>query len=250
MKRKKDALEIHFKKVDLKKPADLIMEQIRDLIHEGVLKPGDRLPSEKVLQERLGVNRYAVRSALQTMQLYGILKIVPQSGTYVAGIGPKALEGILTNVLKFQQSDYESLADVRTILEVRAAELAALLATEDEIQELIEALEDLQVQVRAGKRGLDEDFVLHLKIAEFSKSPVLISMISMIVPAGIGFSDSVHPDASHYHRAMVEHEAIVSAIREHDTVKAAAAMEEHMTKNHESTRQLLDATEPARAAGT
>ena len=236
---RENPLENHFNKIEIKKPVDLIIEQIRDLIHTGALNPGDRLPSEKVLEERFGVNRYVVRAALHKMQIYGILNIVPQSGTYVASIGVKALEGMITNVLKLQRSDYESLADTRSVLEIHAAELAAVRTTEDELQELEARLEDLRAQVEAGKRGLDEDYVLHLKIAELSKSAVLISLISMIVPNCLNYSSSVQPDISNFRRAQSEHEAIVAGIREHSPEKAAAAMREHMINNFQSTKELM-----------
>ena len=75
--------------------SDIIIEQIRDLVSKGVIKPGDRLPSESNLARTFGVKRGKVREALRRMELFGVLKTSPQSGTYVNGFGCKTVNGIL-----------------------------------------------------------------------------------------------------------------------------------------------------------
>ena len=66
-----------FQPIDMEDPADKIIQQIRDMIHEGVLKPGDRLPSEKRIEERVGIGRGHVTRALRRLETYGILRTVP-----------------------------------------------------------------------------------------------------------------------------------------------------------------------------
>ena len=95
-----------FKEIKIETPVDKIIRQIRALITSGQLKPGAKLPSERKLAEKLGVGRSSVREALQKLEFYGILKTVPQSGTLVAGMGITALEGLITDVLKIENSDF------------------------------------------------------------------------------------------------------------------------------------------------
>jgi len=78
-------------KVELPDPVDLVIQQIKDLIHAGILKPGDRLPSEKSIEQKLQIPRGPINKALRRLETYGILKTIPQSGTYVASIGVDAL---------------------------------------------------------------------------------------------------------------------------------------------------------------
>ena len=107
----------HFKKVEFPDPADLVIQQIRNLIHNGHLKPGSRLPSEKKIEERTGVPRSQIGRALRRLETFGILQTIPQSGTYVNDIGVTALEGLLSNLLKVQEKDLKDMADTRLKLD-------------------------------------------------------------------------------------------------------------------------------------
>ncbi|RPJ73447.1 MAG: FadR family transcriptional regulator, partial [Alphaproteobacteria bacterium] len=77
----------NFKKIVVTRPVDIIIDQIRELIVSGELKPGDKLPSERKLSEAFNIGRTHVRDAISKLEFYGILKTLPQSGTIVAGIG-------------------------------------------------------------------------------------------------------------------------------------------------------------------
>jgi len=111
-------------KIQVDNPVDLIISQIRDLISSGRIKPGEKLPPERKLAEHFGVSRNQVREAINKLQIYGIVKVQPQSGTTVTGIGIVALEGLITDILKIEKSDFKSLVDTRTLLEKEAARLA------------------------------------------------------------------------------------------------------------------------------
>ena len=89
-----------FREIDFKRPADIILQQIKELISNGVLRPGDRLPPERALATRFGVGRGHIREAIKRLEFYGVLKTLPQSGTIVTSLGGKALEGLISNVLK------------------------------------------------------------------------------------------------------------------------------------------------------
>ena len=134
-----DLLE-NFQQIDIETPLDKIIRQIRELIISGKLKPGDRLPPERKLAEKLGVGRTNLRSAIQKLEFYGILKTRPQSGTIVAGIGTIALEGLISDVLKMEDTDFGSLIETRVILETEAAKLAAIRRSEENIAEIKKAM--------------------------------------------------------------------------------------------------------------
>ncbi len=106
-------------KIELENPVDLIIAQIRDLISFGSIKPGEKLPPERKLAEHLGVPRGQVRKALNKLQFYGILKVMPQSGTIVTGLGITAIEGLITDILKIEQADLKSLVDTRVLSIIR-----------------------------------------------------------------------------------------------------------------------------------
>lgn len=223
-----------FQEIEVEKPADLIIKQIRHLISSGRLKPGMRLPSERVLAERFGVGRGHIREALKKLEFYGILKTRPQKGTIVASLGVKALEGLISNILDTETGDFESLMEIRSLLEVHAARLAAQRANEKEIEEIFSAFEDFRKKVEQGQSALEEDHLFHLKIAEESKNAVLRSLIGLITPDIIAMSrERQSGRAERFQTTVKEHGKILEGIRSRDPERAARAMSEHMDMAHD-----------------
>lgn len=141
----------------------------------------------------------------------------------------KALEGLISNVLNLEKGDFESLMDTRGLLEIHAARLAAVRATEAEIQGLARAHEEFRKQVELDNPGLEEDLMFHLKIAECSRNSVLRSLISLITPDIITFSKNLNTCRDGRFRVgFQEHGAILQGIPGRDPDKAAEAMAEHM----------------------
>ena len=226
-------LEI-FREITVKKPSDIIINQIKNLISAGKLKPGVKLPSERILSERFGVGRSYVREAIKKLEFYGILKTLPQKGTIVASLGVKALEGLITNILNVEGPDFESLMEVRGLLEIQSARLAASRAEESDIQSIVKAQEDFRREIEAGRSGLEEDHLFHLRIAEASKNMVLRSLIGLITPDIIAFSrKEMKVSLEREHITLREHDRIIKSIESGEPEKAATAMEEHMLKAHE-----------------
>ncbi len=222
----------HFREIDLQSPAEIIIQQIKELFSTGVLSPGDRLPPERALAERFGVGRGHIREAIKRLEFYGILKTLPQSGTIVASLGVKALEGLISNVLNLDRNDLESLMEVRFILEIHAAKLAASRVSEKDVAELRQSHEEFCRQVASGSFALEEDLLFHLKIAECSHNPVLRSLIGLITPDIITLSRK--QDACRGGRsqtAVKEHTKVVNAIAARDADGAAKAMQAHMQRS-------------------
>lgn len=126
----------NFSEIKVEAPSDKIIMQIRSLITSGQLNPGDRLPPERKLAEKFGVGRSVVRDAIRKLEFYGIVKTQPQSGTVIAGMGIVALEGLITDVLNIEETDFHSLVETRILLEVNAAGRAAERRTADDIVNL------------------------------------------------------------------------------------------------------------------
>ena len=76
-----------------------IISALKDLINKKSLEPGDKLPSERMLSERFNVSRGNLRDALQTLEYYGLVKSIPQSGTFIADIGITAMNGMIDDIL-------------------------------------------------------------------------------------------------------------------------------------------------------
>jgi GntR family transcriptional repressor for pyruvate dehydrogenase complex len=211
------------------KPAELIVRQIRNLISSGVLKPGDRLPSERDLAERFGLGRGYVRQALRKLEFYGVLRTYPQRGTVVAEFGVAALERLIANLLDLERDDLKALMETRGILEMHAAQLAAERASEEAIAEIRRALEAFRAEVEAGRSGHQEDLQFHLAIAKAADNAVMLSLIGMITPDIIRLNKEYRTcDGGRTRATLREHEAVFAAIARHDPARVAAAMAAHL----------------------
>ena len=131
-----------------------IIAKIRDLILNKNLEPGDKLPSERMLSEKFEVSRNNIREAIQKLEFYGILKSKPQSGTFVADIGPVAMKGMMKDILALEDPDFKSLVETRILLELKTVRLAAKRRTEEDLAKMEAALESYKE-----KHTFEEDSV-------------------------------------------------------------------------------------------
>jgi len=215
--------------IQLEKPADLIMRQIRNLLSSGALKAGDRLPPERELASQFGVGRGHVREALRRLEFYGILQTFPQSGTIVASLGAGALERLISNLLDLDRDDIKALTETRGILEVHSAQLAAQRASKAGIAEIKDALDAFRAEVEVGRPAVEEDLMFHLAIARSAQNPVMTSLIGLMTPDIIRLHKvSRVCEAGRAQQALEEHVKIFRAIAAHDARAATKAMSEHV----------------------
>ena len=229
----------NFQKIIVERPVDKIITQIRSLITSGELKPGDKLPPERRLAQLFGVSRGPVRDAIQKLEFYGILKTQPQSGTVVAGIGISAIEGLITDVLQLEPADFYSLVEMRVILEVNAAKLAAVKRTADDISSIYKALDAYEKKIAQDAHAVEEDLLFHLRIAEASKNRALKSFMLIIIPDIVkNFLELKVCSDVRFQRTIDEHKQIVSHIVEQDAEAAGAAMRLHLNDVVEYSKSL------------
>ena len=239
---KDDALTTQFRELEIKRPSDMIIQQIRALISSGTLKPGQRLPSERILSEKFGVGRGHVRDALRKLEFYGIVKTLPQSGTVVENIGVNALEGLITNVIGLKEADFVTLMEVREVLEVQSARLAAARRSSVQLDDIRKAFDDQRRVVERGEHGYEEDPLFHLKIAEASGNHVLRSLVGLFTPDVIRLTQrhrTCREERSRF--ALEEHRTILIAIENGDPDAAAQAMSRHIVSSVEQYRALVEA---------
>lgn len=219
----------NFSQIVIESPVDKIINQIKQLITSGQLKPGDKLPSERKLCDALGVGRTHLRDAIKKLEFYGILKTLPQSGTVVAGIGITALEGLISDVLKLEGNDFSSLVETRVILEVNSGVLAAEHRTAEDIRQIEKALLAHRARIAEADHAVEEDLMFHLKIAEASKNSVLKSLMLIITPDVLTYfkQHNVCGDGRSSN-AVEQHEKILEAIKNQDRDVVGEVMRSHL----------------------
>lgn len=226
-------------KIIVQNPIDLIISQIRDLISTGKINSGEKLPPERKLAEHLGVSRGQVREAITKLQFYGIVKVVPQSGTVVTGMGLVALEGLISDILKLEKTDFKSLIDTRILLEKEAARLAAINRTAEDLVQLSSSLDLYEEKLLQGGNAVEEDLLFHLKIAEAGKNTVLKSLMMIITPDIVkSFTELKICSDDTNRKTIAEHRLILEKISIQDQEGAVEAMESHLNDIKKSSNSF------------
>ena len=213
---------------------------ILQLLESGALKPCDRLPAERKLAEDIGVSRAHVRSAIQRLEIYGIVKTYPQSGTVLADQTVSVLKNQIHNILEIDGFDFYSLVQVRILLEAEAIRLCALSRDEADIAAIRALLDDLLAHTDSPLRD-EKDLAFHLGIARASHNPVIASLLLTITPDVLkyyrrfGACDNAPANVAREHEAMLEcimrsdPDAAEQCIRDH--FKAISAFSEQYRDN-------------------
>jgi len=207
---------------------DSIIAQIKELINHKNLEPGDKLPSERMLSEKFGVTRGNIREAIQKLEFYGILKSIPQSGTFVANIGVIAMNGMIDDILSLEEPDFKSLVETRILLELKTARLAALRRTEEDLVRIKEALDAFTDCVLKGEDAVQEDLLFHLAIAKASGNGTMNTFMLSITPEIITNFEKYHVcDEGQAQKGIQEHREIYNAIVAQDPKLAKEKMKVH-----------------------
>jgi GntR family transcriptional repressor for pyruvate dehydrogenase complex len=203
--------------------------KIREMITSGELAPGDRLPPEKDLSERLGLSRNSLREAVKALEVIRILDVRRGDGTYVTSLEPRLLLEALSFVvdLHTDRSVLEIFA-VRRILEPAATALATRAISDDGIDTLSGLLASVDPEGSI-EALVEHDLAFHQAIADISGneylSRLLESMSGGTARARVWRGITQHGASE---RTIAEHGAILAAMRAHDAELASALALAHV----------------------
>ncbi|MFH1002318.1 MAG: GntR family transcriptional regulator, partial [bacterium] len=155
------------------------MEQIRDLIKEGKLKPGDKLPPEQVLAEKFGTSRPSVREALSSLEILGITESRGGKGNFIKNNFNFPLYEQKFRELEEEESPFE-LLEARKAVEIEIAELAAKKATKEDTDAIYESLHKMEGSMSniPEMMGFDREF--HMNIARAAHNNLLFSIMTYL----------------------------------------------------------------------
>ncbi|WP_319561980.1 FadR/GntR family transcriptional regulator [Marispirochaeta sp.] len=223
-------------------PVDVIIQELQKMLRAETIKPGGKIPSERILTDKLKTSRGYVRKALQKLEFYGVLEIRPQRGIYLSGMRPIALDALITNIRNFDAFTMEDLIETRSYLEIFSARLAAERGDSGDYARITKANEDFQQAFKLKSSTLEEDHLFHLAIVKASKNKVLESLITQITPEIIAMNKNFKEDQNLvFKNSLHEHEDVLKNILDRNPEGAAAAMENHMS---ESRSRRLDPENP------
>lgn len=218
-------------KIENRDIQNFIISKIRDLINYKNLEPGDKLPSERMLSDKFEVSRSNVRDAIQKLEFYGLLKSIPQSGTFVANIGVVAMNGMIEDILRLESPSFKSLVETRILLELKTVKLASLRRNEEDLKRIKEALDAYEAKVLSGEDAVQEDLLFHLAIAKASRNSTMNTFMLTITPQIIIDFEKYHVcDKNKAVLGIKEHTEIYEAVKEQNPQLAKQKMKDHFSE--------------------
>lgn len=208
-----------------------VIEQIKEMIVSGKLKKGDKLPPERDLVEQLQVSRASIREALRALQIIGLIECRQGGGNYIKESFEDSLFEPLSIMFVLQNSKPQEILELRKIVEVETAALAASKINDEQLAEIKDIIEQLRVSYDEDLNAkLDKQ--LHYKIANASGNFLVVSVLAAIS----SLIDSFIKDARKIilvekeNKAilMEHHENLYKALLEHNKGKAADVMRKHL----------------------
>lgn len=224
-----------YKSVRQPKISDVIMQQIEEMILEGALDPGQRLPPERELSVKFGVSRPSLREAVQKLVAKGLLTSRQGGGTYVAeNLGSGFSDPLMALFESHPEAQYD-LLEFRYALEGVSAYYAAMRSTSADKQKIRLCYEDLQHfhDLREFDNEVRADVEFHLSIAAATHNTVLLHMMralfSLLSHHISGNLSKIYPKADYRRTIHEQHSLLLTAIEAGDSIAAQQAVHNHLS---------------------
>jgi DNA-binding FadR family transcriptional regulator len=216
------------------KLSDQVFERLREMVAGGELAAGDVVPSERVLMERFGVGRPAVREALQAMQSKGLITITHGGRSRVnaltAGVAFNQVDDIAKLLLSSEPANIDHLKQVRYILELGTVRLAAQKCTAKDAEDLAALIEEQRGHLGGAEAFMKTDIAFHTRLASITANPLIHSITEMMLTWLFEYHSTLLLWSGREETTLTEHAAIVGFLKSNDDVGAAQAMEDHLNR--------------------
>jgi GntR family transcriptional regulator, transcriptional repressor for pyruvate dehydrogenase complex len=224
-----------------------IVQQIEESVLNGSLKPGDQLPAERDLAQRLGVSRTAVREAVKTLREKGLVEAYSGRGTFITNGTSQAARQSFDLMVKIgQQEGSVHLGELRLIMEPGIAALAAERVKEEDLAAMREAVAVMDRAQKDPAAYIEADLDFHLALAEAAANPLILSLIDSIVGLLREQRIKIFNVAGGPQRGQFHHKRILAAIERRDAEMAREAMRAHLEQVREDSRFPASGKPPAR----
>lgn len=213
-------------------------ERIIQLIIDNEWNSGDKLPNEYDLADKLNVGRSTIREAIKALVSRNVLEIRRGAGTFISqkcGIADDPL-GLTFVKDKFKLA--LDLLEVRFMIEPSIASIAAVKATDDEINQMSILCDEIEELILKNEPYLEKDIEFHTAIAKSSKNLVMVNLIPIINSSIAIFIDITNQKLRN--ETIETHREIFNAIKEHNSNGAHDAMLLHLVYNRRNIRSVIE----------
>jgi len=219
-------------RIERKRLADQIADQLMAMIANGTFKPGDRLPSEPELMRRFNVGRSSIREAVGALSLIGLVTVRPGQGTHVAFFREDP-DNKPIGLIGIGQEKMRELVEARIELEGVIARLAAERATDEDLEEIRQQHERLRQALTRKEDPISLDLAFHQAVAKASHNSVLIRFLAeMRQPIRNWMKQKARHNWG-YERVHEQHAVIIAAIAGRDGLRAEEALKAHLRSTGE-----------------
>lgn len=210
-----------------------VAEQIKKIIVEGSLKPGDKLPSVRSLSESFQVGQSTVREAYSSLKAIGLIETRQGEGTFIRNFNPAMLHQSISEFLLINKEDIIDLLDVRKMLERGTVALAAKRRTDEDLRKIESVLKQMESDLDSDSFGEEADWSFHFAIAEASQNRIVISLmeeLSTKIKSSLKASRfQMYATPGMPEKLLAEHRDIFLAIKKQRVEQAERSMVEHLT---------------------
>lgn len=207
---------------------EIIIKRIKDMIMEGKLKVGDKLPSERELAEMFQVSRVPVREALKIMEFMEVIQYIPGDGVYLKHIAIKDLLSKIDFMVETSSDIISDLFEARQAVELKAVELAAIRRNEADLQAMDQILLEMEADIARGGDGIQAATQFHTAISKASKNKVIARINDLLITLTEMSRENSLKKHGQAPVALVFHRQILNKIREQDIEAAKQLMQEHL----------------------
>ncbi len=212
--------------------ADAVVNHIKKQIEDGVLKPGEKLPSERQLQHELVVSRFTLREALARLSALGIIKTIHGKGTIVAGeVNAATLADVFIPLFVNQSvKDVVDFFEARLLIEGEAAVLSARRRSAEDLRRFEEILAEGRAALDDPNRYGELDFHFHMQIARSSGNVFLQNMMGCVNEYVRRYTQVVAQAEVNRAASMTAHEEIYEYIKNQDADHAGTVTRRHLSR--------------------
>jgi DNA-binding FadR family transcriptional regulator len=207
--------------------SEKVAANIRQMIVDQQLEPGDKLPNELVLTDQLNVSRSTLREAIKILRSHNVLEVRRGRGTFV-GANPGVSEDPLGITFMEEKDLIAYFFEVRLVVEPQIAELATLRSTQSEIDEIKEAYNEVKRAIETGEDHTEADIRFHNIIAASTHNPIIQRIVPIINDGIKGGYNETKDLIESKDEIILQHRRIMKAITERDANEARRAMRDHI----------------------
>lgn len=233
-----------FKPISSRRTFEMISAKIKDLVFDGVLQPGDKLPSESQLSQQFNVGRQTIREALRLLELSGFITIQKGSrgGPIIQDTVVVKIKDLFLDAFRLKKITLSDLTTARLEIERLILRFAFDNCNQTDIEKMKENVAQAREKIEAGQMATEENIVFHKLMGEASHNHVFVISIEVLMAVHGDFLSEIPTDIDISRRVVEYHEKILQAIIDDQRELADQLLEEHLIEVRERLSDIRENT--------